>query len=51
MKKYEFGLIRDGQGKIVFDFPRIIRDCNQGCTIYILGYFYLTILRNGCISK
>lgn len=46
--KVEFGLIRNGQGKIVFDPPKIDRQCNQGCVIYTIGCFYFTILRKGC---
>lgn len=44
----ECGIIRDGQKKIVFDKPLIDRNCNQGCTVYVFGCFYFTVLRKGC---
>ena len=44
----ECGFIRNGQGKIGFDKPNIDRNCNQGCTVYSFGCFYLTILKGGC---
>lgn len=49
--KFEFGLIRDGQGKICFDPPNKIGHCNQGCVIYAIGCFYFTILRKDCANE
>ncbi len=49
--KIEFGLVRDMQNKIVFDGISLDRNCDQGCIILTIGWFFVTILRNGCASE
>jgi hypothetical protein len=45
------GLVRDKQNKIVFDSISLDRNCGQGCIILTLGWIFVTMLRNGCVSE
>jgi len=51
IKNIEFGIFRNGQGKLAFNRYNVDKSCGEGCTIIILGCFFFTILRGQCLKE